>query len=50
MENVTSVDKIEKKYDKSGFLVKYGGSITMAFILLSSFGLITSYLCIKVYA
>ncbi len=50
MENVTSVDKIEKKYDKSGFLVKYGGSITMAFILLSTFSLIISYLCIKVYA
>jgi hypothetical protein len=50
MENVTSVDKIEKKYDKSGFLVKYGGSITAAIILLSSFGLIITYLCIKVYA
>ena len=50
MENVTSVDKIEKKYDKSGFLVKYGGSITMALLILGFFGAATSYLCIKVYA
>ena len=32
MENVTSVDKLEKKYDKSGYMQQYGGSVISHFL------------------
>ena len=50
MENVTSIDKIEKKYDKSGFFVKYGGSIAGATLLIGGWSLLLTFLCIKVYS
>jgi len=57
MGNVTSRDKklntierIEKKFNKLGFLETYGGSITTAVIILASFTMLCSYLCIRVYS
>tara|TARA_B100001093_G_scaffold344142_1_gene328929 strand:+ start:3305 stop:4861 length:1557 start_codon:yes stop_codon:yes gene_type:complete len=48
MENVvTSVDKLEKKYDRSSYMQQYGGSVISAFIILVSLGLISAYLNIK---
>lgn len=50
MENVTSVDKLEKKYDKSGYMQQYGGSVVSAFLILLTIGLITTFLTIKANA
>ena len=50
MENVTSVDKLEKKYDKSSYMQQYGGSVVAAFFILLSLGLISTFLSIKANA
>ena len=36
-KKLTTIDKIEKKYDKSSFLEKYGGSVTSAVLILGAF-------------
>ncbi len=49
-KKLTTIDKINKKYSKSSFLEKYGGSVTASILILGAFTMLCSYLCIRVYS